>query len=299
MSEDPCEPPNLSTRQQLLLKFCPPPADFDQFSALLRWLNSGNAVPVDTMAMVSGALQICRLQARDIMVPRSQMEVIPYQSSLRQITELIVESGHSRFPVIGEDRDDVQGILIAKDILRYCYNENLATSFSIRDVLRKPVFIPESKRLNILLQAFRSSRNHMAIVVDEYGGIAGLVTIEDVIEEIVGEIDDEHDAEDEETQYKPLGDQLFSVHGQMPIEDFNQVFHTQFSDETYDTIGGLVIQAFGHVPKRRNSIVIQGITFTVAWVKKGQVRALRVKLPKLDGPLALPPPEFFPQRDDS
>lgn len=281
MSEEIPGPSWLSLSQRLFLKFCPPPKNFEQFSFLLTWLNSGDALPLNTMGMVNGALQISRQQARDIMVPRSQMDVIPHGADLRQIVELITGSGHSRFPVIGEDRDDVQGIVIAKDVLRYCFAADKATHFNIRDVMRKPVFIPESKRLNALLHEFRSSRNHMAMVVDEYGGIAGLVTIEDVIEEIVGEIDDEHDAEAEELMYKPLAesDRIFSVHGQMPIEDFNQAFGSEFSDDEYDTIGGLVVQAFGHVPKRREQIEIQGLLFTVSWVKKGHVRALRVTFP--------------------
>ncbi len=274
----------LSFQQRMWLKFCPPPEDIDQFTVMFNWLQSSHVLPQDTIETVNGALEICNLQARDIMVPRSQMKVIPYDAPLAKITQLTMSSGHSRFPVIGESRDDIMGILLAKDVLPYCCQIRETAAFNIRDVLRKPIFIPESKRLNVLLKEFRNTRNHMVIVVDEYGGVAGLVTLEDVIEQILGDIDDEHDPEPHDVLFKQVAHRTFAVNARMTIEEFNETFNTDFSDEEYDTIGGLVMQAFGHVPKRRARVVLDGWEFVITWVKKGQIRALRVTLPQLNRP---------------
>jgi len=205
--------------------------------------------------MMEGAIEVSEMQVRDAMVPRSQMVVIPRDGQLQDFLPQILESGHSRFPVIGEDRDEVEGILLAKDLLRYFVDGS--AEFRLRDLIRPAVLVPESKRLNVLLRDFRASRNHMAIVVDEYGGVSGLITIEDVLEEIVGDIDDEHD-EEEEALITALGGQRYSVQALTPIEDFNNVFDSDLSDEDYDTIGGLLLAEFGRVPEHGERVVLDG-----------------------------------------
>ncbi len=255
---------------QLLLR---EPQDREQLLTLLREAQRRDLLDADALAMIEGVLQVSEMQVRDIMVPRAHMVVVERDRPPEEWVRTITASGHSRFPVIGEDRDDVVGIVLAKDLLRYC-GEGFA-GFDVRDVMRPPVFIPESKRLNVLLKEFRASRNHMAIVVDEYGGVAGLVTIEDVLEQIVGEIDDEHDVTEgglirkrTETQY--------TVKALTPIEDFNAYFGTAFSDEDFDTIGGLVVHAMGHLPRRGESITLEGLRFTVLRADNRRVHLLRV-----------------------
>ncbi len=203
--------------------------------------------------MIEGVLAVSEMQVRDAMVPRSHMVVIPIDIPLDEFLPLILESGHSRFPVIGEDRDAVEGILLAKDLLRH-FAENNGT-LDLKALIRPAVVIPESKRLNMLLRDFRASRNHMAIVVDEYGGVSGLITIEDVLEEIVGEIDDEHD-EEEEAPIKALGGNRYQINALAEIEDFNEAFECVFSDEDYDTVGGLLLAEFGRVPDRGEEVVL-------------------------------------------
>jgi magnesium and cobalt transporter len=199
---------------------------------------------------------------RDIMIPRTQMEVVARDAGLSDFLPVIVESAHSRFPVVGESRDEIVGIVLAKDLLPYVAG-NMESDFTLREVLRPAMIIPESKRLNVLLREFQTSHNHMAIVVDEYGGVAGLVTIEDVLEQIVGEIEDEHDVEDDENAIQPAGKGRFTVRGLTPIEDFNEYFGCSFSDEEFDTVAGMVMGAFGHMPKRTEQIELNGYRFTV------------------------------------
>lgn len=230
----------------------------------------------DVLVMLEGVLSVADMQVRDIMVPRSQMVVVEREQSLQEMLKLVVESGHSRFPVIGEDRDQVVGVLLAKDLLRL--NQEGEESFEIREYMRPAVFVPESKRLNVLLKEFRHRRNHIAMVVDEYGGVAGLVTIEDVIEQIVGDIDDEHDVEDD-IAIRRDGERQFTVRALTPIEDFNQYFGTAFSDEEFDTIGGLILQEFGRLPRRGESILIGQIEFRVLRADRRRIDTLRVMTP--------------------
>jgi len=233
----------------------------------------------DEKSMLSGVLDVSETQVRDVMVPRSQMVVIDIEQNFDDILALIVESGHSRFPVIGEDRDEVLGILLAKDLLRY-FGKVSAKDVAIQKLLRPAAVIPESKRLNALLNEFRASHNHMAIVVDEYGGVAGLLTIEDVLEEIVGDIDDEHDQEEAEF-IRPDGDRngrpSFAVRALTRIEDFNDYFECELDDEEYDTIGGLVMHELGRLPRRGEKVNFGGFEFAVIKADKRRIDSLQVQ----------------------
>jgi len=211
------------------------PQDREQLIDVLRDSEKRNLVDAQALAMIEGVLQVSEMQVRDIMVPRAQMVVVNSDSDPDDFIASVTESGHSRFPVIGDSRDEVEGIILAKDLLGY-YARGEAQVFDMDDAMRPAVFIPESKRLNVLLREFRENRNHIAIVVDEYGGVAGLVTIEDVLEQIVGDIDDEHDTEDDNF-IRRLGNGEYTVKAITPIEDFNESFKTDFSDDEFDTIG--------------------------------------------------------------
>lgn len=231
----------------------------------------------DVRDMLDGVLEVAELHARDVMIPRSQMQVIERDESINSIIEQVIELGHSRYPVIGEDKDEVIGILLAKDLLGAAKDMMQGQSdFDIRSCLRPPVFIPESKRLNALLSEFRTSRNHMAVVVDEYGGISGLITIEDVLERIVGDIDDEHDVETEVEILKE-GDNLFAIRALTRIEDFNEYFGVELSDEEYDTIGGLVVSQLGRMPEMGDELKFGGFDFNVYRVAKRRIHTLKVK----------------------
>ena len=233
--------------------FSSEPRDREELKELINESCEKGILDAEAVAMIEGALAVSEMQVRDAMVPRSHMVVVSLDTSVDQFLPLVLESGHSRFPVIGEDRDEVQGILLAKDLLRH-YAEN-GGPLDLKALLRPAVVIPESKRLNMLLRDFRASRNHMAIVVDEYGGVSGLITIEDVLEEIVGEIDDEHD-EEEEAPIKPLGKNRYQINALAEIEEFNEAFDCVFSDEDYDTVGGLLLAEFGRVPERGEDVVL-------------------------------------------
>ena len=230
-------------------------------------------------SMLSGVLEVSETQVRDVMVPRSHMVVIDIDQDFDEVLSVIIQSGHSRFPVIGEDRDEVLGILLAKDLLRYFGSED-SDDVPLRKLLRPASVIPESKRLNALLKEFRASHNHMAIVVDEYGGVAGLLTIEDVLEEIVGEIDDEHDPE-EAAFIRPDGDRngrpCFAVRALTRIEDFNEFFECELVDEEYDTIGGLVMHELGRLPRRGESVEFGGFNFAVVKADKRRIDSLQVQ----------------------
>jgi len=252
------------------------PEDRGQLLELLHSSYERNLMDADALAMIEGVLQVSELQARDIMVPRAQMEVVDIQDAPEKFLPQIIESGHSRFPVIGESKDHVIGILLAKDLLAYYAGQQL----NVRDMLRPAVFIPESKRLNVLLKDFRRTRNHIAIVVDEYGGVAGLVTIEDVLEQIVGEIEDEYDFDETEAQILLDRNGLYRVKAQTSIEDFNSTFGTQFSDEEFDTVGGLLLSRFGRLPKREEEIDVEGLRFRVLRADSRRLHSLLVeKLP--------------------
>lgn len=242
----------------------------------LRAARDKGLVDTDTLAMLEGAISVGEKQARDIMVPRARMVSIPITATFEDMLRIVVESGHSRYPLHGEDQDDIQGILLAKDLLK-CVATDLRPC-DARALRRPVVLVPESKRLDILLRDFKSNRQHMAMVVDEYGGVAGLVTIEDVLEEIVGEIDDEHDAEDKPDQLiHASGTEGWSVMGLTPIGEFNQHFGSRFSDEDSDTIGGLVTHAMGHLPEQGDVLELDGWRFEVTRTDHRRVLSLRVR----------------------
>jgi magnesium and cobalt transporter len=241
---------------------------------MLRDARRRKVLDNDEIAMLRGVLEVSEAQVRDVMVPRSQMVVLERAAPKEEVLETIIESGHSRFPVIGEDRDEVVGILLAKDILSY-FVSTPDEPFDFSRFLRQPTFIPESKRLNTLLKEFRVSRNHMAIVVDEYGGTSGLLTIEDVLEEIVGEIDDEHDPLDIEPIQKQ-GNSRFHVSALTRIDEFNEYFKTDFLDEDYDTVGGLIIHELGRLPRRGESVSLDGFQFRVIQADRRRVHTLEV-----------------------
>jgi len=238
------------------------PKDKEDLLNLLNDAQQRALLDRDAVTMIEGVMEVSEMQVRDIMIPRAQMEVVERDAKLTEFLPVIVESAHSRFPVIGENRDEVVGIVLAKDLLPYVAG-NTESDFSIREVLRPAMIVPESKRLNVLLREFQTSHNHMAIVVDEYGGVAGLVTIEDVLEQIVGEIEDEHDVEDDDNAIQPAGKGRFTVRGLTQIEDFNEYFGCSFSDEEFDTMAGMVMGGFGHMPKRGERIELGGYRFTV------------------------------------
>ncbi len=228
----------------------------------------------DTMQMIEGVFQVAEMQVRDIVIPRSQMVVVERDAPIDEILPVIIESGHSRFPVIGENRDDVAGVLLAKDLLRFT-SKHTVEEFNLEECVRPAVFAPESKRLNVLLKEFRINRNHMAIVVDEYGGVAGLVTIEDVLEEIVGEIDDEHDGE-EDVNIRVHKENQYSVRALTEIEEFNEVVGADFSDHEYDTIGGLIMHEVGHMPKPGELITVGCYKFKVLAADSRRIHLLQV-----------------------
>jgi magnesium and cobalt transporter len=250
------------------------PKDREQLVELLRDAQQRELLDPEALTMIEGVLQVAEMQVRDIMVPRAQMAVVERDAVLDNILPVVIESAHSRFPVIGDNRDEVVGILLAKDLLAY-YGQDNAKNFNVRDILRPAVFIPESKRLNVLLKEFRASRNHMAIVVDEYGGVAGLVTIEDVLEQIVGEIVDEHDIE-EDAYIKKHNDNVYAVKALTPIEEFNHYFFAEFSDDEFDTIGGLVMNRFGRLPRRGEVISIDRFRFKILNADSRRIHLLQV-----------------------
>ena len=241
----------------------------------LQFARDQALIDTDAQSMIEGVLAVSDLRVRHIMIPRAEMAVIGRDDTLEQVLPVVIESAHSRFPVIGEDRAEVVGIMLAKNLLQYC-GEN-AKKFNLRDVVRKAVFVPESKRLNVLLKEFRTNRNHMAVVIDEYGTAAGLVTIEDVLEQIVGEIEDEHDFDDD-VMILQRSEHEFTIKAQLDIDDFNERFDTDFSDEEFDTIGGIVTKAFGHLPKSGETVVIDRFEFRVIRADSRKIRLLAVNL---------------------
>jgi len=250
------------------------PQDRADLIALLKQAKGRAIIDTEALAMLEGVLQVGDLQVRDIMIPRAQMVVVGRDHELNQVLPVVIESAHSRFPVIDDDRAEVVGILLAKDLLQYC-GEN-APRFKMRDIVRSAVFVPESKRLNVLLREFRASRNHMAIVIDEYGNAAGLVTIEDVLEQIVGEIEDEYDF-DEGAFILKRGPNSYTIKAHTTIEEFNDYFDVAFDDSDFDTIGGLTVNALGHLPTRGESAVVDGFRFTVVRADSRRVRLLNVE----------------------
>jgi magnesium and cobalt transporter len=255
------------------------PEDREELVDLLHSAFERNLLDADALGMIEGVLSVSELTVGDVMIPRSQMDVIRQAEPIERFLPMVIDSGHSRFPVIGEDRDDVIGILLAKDLLRYFHNPE---TFNLADTLREVVFVPESKPLNVLLKDFRSTRNHLAVAVDEYGGVAGLVTIEDVIEQIVGDIEDEYDFIDTEDQIMPVRGQRYRVNALTEIDVFNDYFGTHFVSADFDTVGGLVVSMFGHVPKRGDSHDGQGLRFTVIKADSRRLHTLLVEKVRSD-----------------
>jgi magnesium and cobalt transporter len=268
---DPHPKPTLLERLGAILMRAP--EDREQLVDLLRSSYERNLIDADALGMIEGALQVSELQARDIMVPRAQMDMIDIHDEPAALLPKVIDSGHSRFPVYGENKDDVVGVLLAKDLLR-CFSGN---GVSVRDMLRPAVFVPESKRLNVLLRDFRRNRNHMAIVVDEYGGVAGLLTIEDVLEQIVGEIEDEFDLDEGSDNIVAERNGAYRVKAQTEIPAFNESFSSRFDDEEYDTVGGLLLAHFGHLPKRGEETVIAGLKFRVLRADSRRIHSVRVE----------------------
>ncbi|MGB5832692.1 MAG: transporter associated domain-containing protein [Thiohalocapsa sp.] len=255
------------------------PENKEQLVQLLRDAERRALLDRDALGMIEGVMQVSDLRVGDIMIPRAEMVAIRRDDPLERIVEVAVESAHSRFPVTGEDRGEVLGILLAKDLLAFCTESTRRSAFNIRDHVRGAVFVPESKRLNVLLKEFRASRNHMAIVVDEYGSASGLVTIEDVLEQIVGDIEDEHD-HDEGAFILQRGRGEYTVKARTTVEDFNEYFGCDLAAGEFDTIGGLVVNALGHVPTCGERADLDGFRFTVIRADSRRVHLLTAKLLK-------------------
>jgi hemolysin (HlyC) family protein len=267
------KPSLLERLSSLLLR---EPEDREQLIELLHHAFERKLLDAEALSMIEGVLQVSETQVRDVMIPRSQMDMIDVTEHPGKFIPFVIEKAHSRFPVFEDNRDNVIGILLAKDLLRFYAEEE----FNVREMLRPAVFVPEAKRLNVLLKEFRGNRNHIAIVVDEYGGVAGLVTIEDVIEQIVGDIEDEYDFDETEDNILVDRSGRYRVKAVTEIADFNEKFGTDFSDEDYDTVGGLVVGRFGRLPKRGETITIEGYVFQVLRADSRKVHSLLVDKPK-------------------
>jgi len=263
---------------KLTQAFSDEPRTRDDLLTDLRDAADENLLDTEALGIIEGAMNVSDKQVRDVMIPRSQMVVVEAEQTPREFLPVVISSAHSRFPVIGDTPDEVLGILLAKDLLPLILEGNLE-QFDIRSKLRELTVIPESKRLNVLLQEFRTTRNHMAIVVDEYGGVAGLITIEDVLEQIVGEIEDEHDVEEDDGNIRPFSDNGYIVKALTPIEDFNEFFDVGLPDDLFDTIGGLVTQRFGHLPQKDEQVDLDGFSFKVLSADNRRIRLLQV-IPK-------------------
>ncbi len=268
------EEPSLSWLEQIGQIFQTEPKDRKDLLKLLNHACERDLLDGDAFKMIEGVFDVSEMQVRDIMIPRSQMVVVDWKSEPAAFMPELIESAHSRFPVIGDTRDEVFGILLAKDLLPFLFSDD-ATHLNMRDLLRPAIFIPESKRLNVLLSEFQTSHNHMAIVVDEYGGVAGLITIEDVLEQIVGEIEDEHDIDDE-ADIVALDSGIFHVRALTPVDDFNEHFQSGISEDEFVTIGGVVMNAFGHMPREGESIEMESFRFTVSAANSRRIFMLRV-----------------------
>ena len=262
------------------------PQDQDQLIEVIRSASERHILDAEALSIVEGALSVSQMQARDVMIPRSQVVMVSRDASAEETLKLITEMAHSRFPVIDDDRDDVIGILLAKDLLAAVVSAD-KFEFELKDIMRPAVFIPESKRLNVLLREFRARRNHMAIVVDEYGGVAGMVTIENVLEQIVGEIEDEHDIDDDAPILKH-DDSTYTIKALTTVEDFNEYFSIEWSDDDFDTVGGFVMNHFGHLPTRDEQVTVGNFRFTVVRADNRRIHLLEMtvvnenEVPNLD-----------------
>ncbi len=272
---------NKSWFNKLVTNFKGEPQSKEELSELISDAQEREVIDPQTKEMIEGVMGVSELRVRDIMIPRAQMITIDIEQSVDQFLPLMLESQHSRFPVISEDKDHIEGILLAKDLLAYAFNDE--KSFILKNVIREAIIVPESKRVDALLKEFRQQRYHMAIVVDEYGGVSGLVTIEDILELIVGEIEDEYDDDiDENENIRPLNKSTYSVKALTPVDDFNSFFETQFNEEDSDTIGGVVLRAFGHMPETGEKVEVDNIQFEVTNSDKRRLVQLKVFLPDLE-----------------
>ena len=271
MADEPHKPTLLERLGALIMR---EPEDRAQLVTLLRSAFERSLLDAEALAMIEGVMQVSELAARDIMVPRAQVDVIDVNESPDKFIPFVIQAGHSRFPVIGEHKDDVIGILLAKDLLRYYAGEE---EFNVRDMLRPAVFVPKSKRLNVLLQEFRANRNHMAIVVDEYGGVAGLLTIEDVLEQIVGDIEDEYDFDEPGDAVIADKGGVFRVKATAEIADFNKALGTRYKTKTYDTVGGLVLSKLGRMPKRDEQFSFDALVVKVLRADSRRLHLLQVE----------------------
>ncbi len=258
--------------------FTAEPQDLSDLEEVFVEANARQLIDNDTKGMLQGVLEISKMRARDIMVPRSQMATIDIDQPLAEFLPILLENNHSRYPVVNEDKDHIEGILIVKDILQYALTPD--TNWQLKDLLRPAVIIPESKRVDALLKEFRQKRYHMAIVVDEYGGVSGLITIEDILEQIVGDIEDEHDDE-EGSDIRKLGSHVFLVSALTPLDEFNESFGTRFDEEEASTIGGIVLHAFGHMPVKGETLELGGLTFKVNKANSRRLVQLQVIKPKV------------------
>ena len=257
------------------------PRSKEELVSVITDAEQNEIIDPQTREMIEGVIGVNEMKVRDIMIPRAQMTTIDVEQKVEEFLPVMLESAHSRFPVISEDKDHIEGILLAKDLLAFAFNAE--KEFNLRDILRPAVIVPESKRVDVLLKEFRQQRYHMAIVVDEYGGVSGLVTIEDILEIIVGEIEDEYDTEEDGTDdIRPLNKSTYSVKALTPVDDFNEFFETKFSEEEADTIGGIVLKAFGHMPETNDEITIDDIQFKVTNSDKRRLIQLKVSVPSLE-----------------
>lgn len=276
MSEPP-EQPKRSWLGKLSTLLGREPRNAGELMQVLRDAEDRDVLTSEMLGMIERILHVSEMQVREVMVPKAQMVVIHKNAKLNTILPEVIESGHSRFPVVDPKGKNILGILLAKDLLQYCFQNDKSSSFNLNDIMRPAVFTPQSKRLDILLREFRMNRNHIAIVLDEYGNVEGLVTIEDVLEQIVGEIEDEYDIEEENVHIKKLDDGTYIVKANTLIEDFNEYFHCDFSDEEFDTIGGIVLKGFGHLPNRGESVKIQHFRFKVLHSDNRRIYLMEVK----------------------
>ncbi|TQV74811.1 CBS domain-containing protein [Aliikangiella marina] len=276
MSDD--KPPSRNWFEKITHIFQDTPQDRDELVEVLKSAEENTLINPELLSMMVGVMHISEMQVRDIMIPRPEMVVIDEEMDFSQMLHTAIDSGHSRFPVTGDNRDDIEGIILAKDLLQFIAqrDENPESKFTLKDYLRPAAIIPESKRLDVLLKEFRANRNHMALVVDEYGGVAGLVTIEDVLEQIVGDIEDEFDIDDEDDNIHRISSLTFNVKARTEIDEFNEYFKTDISDEEYDTIGGILMQAFGHMPARGETILLEELRFEIVAADTRRIKLVRV-----------------------
>lgn len=284
MNDDPASsrpssrPQDKSWLDRLMSGFSSEPKSREDLISIIKDAAANQILDDEAVSMIEGAIDVQERQVREVMVPRSQMVVIKVDETPEQILPVIIESAHSRFPVVGESSDDVKGILLAKDLLPLILNGT--EDFSLEQIIRPASIIPESKRLNVLLREFRENRYHMALVIDEYGAIAGLVTIEDVLEKIVGDIEDETDEEEEDGYIRKVSDTEYVIKALLPIEEFNDQFGAKFDDNEFETIAGILIQAFGHLPSRNEHVQIGDFEFRILYADSRQIHLVRLTLPE-------------------